>query len=286
MEMSSKYRTLTMSALLLATTGVYCRAGMEEARNGAAGFEAGLKVREAINERLQEMRLPRPEPMAVAENEGIVHGLGTNAFANLDECRILDVKFVKQPALREAVGMLRPCVQAVGKKYGVTVTASEFLMESLTALPPVKTPGIGILISGRIPAGNTVYNDLRFSVKVLRGGSLLCHPAVVEYLGEIAPLPAGARSAEDEENAAREAIKNELESRFLGVTTYSVVSGIKLERTGRAGVFAFKAHERYVGHGWEERYAVTGTCDLNTGKVEHQSSKIWGTRPMWPRPVW
>jgi hypothetical protein len=118
--------------------------------------------------------------------------IAKDAFDGLQACTIVNAVFVRQPTLKEAVNMLEPCMKAVSKKYGITVSASQSLMPhtnaSQQAAPHgVGGQGIGILVSGQLLIGNPVLRDLNHSVNKIHGGYLLTWPAYVQYLGEIIP---------------------------------------------------------------------------------------------------
>lgn len=98
-----------------------------------------------------------------------------DAFKGLQECSIVDAMFIRQPDLNESVGMLKPCMKAVSKRYGVSVSVEE------TKRPDSSGPGIGLFVSGKLMIGNPVLIDLNYSIKIRHGG-LFGHKAYVEYL--------------------------------------------------------------------------------------------------------
>lgn len=97
-----------------------------------------------------------------------------DAFKDLRECSVADALFIRQPSLKEAVDMLEPCMKAVSKRYGVTVSVKEGKM------PDSADPGIGIFVRGELMIGNPVLMDLDYSIKLRRGG-LFGHKAYVDY---------------------------------------------------------------------------------------------------------
>lgn len=97
-----------------------------------------------------------------------------DAFKDLKECSIADAMFIRQPSLGESVDMLKPCMKAVSKRYGVPVSAQE------GKVPATADAGIGIYVRGELMIGNAVLMDLNYSIK-LRHGGLFGHKAYVEY---------------------------------------------------------------------------------------------------------
>jgi hypothetical protein len=80
------------------------------------------------------------------------------------------------------------------------------------------------------------------------------------------------------------AIKDQLENRFCGPNCSYVISGVKLTafkgpRLPESSMtYSFSAHERLVGHGWEERYSLVGT--FTRGKADvHTRTKLSGNAP-------
>jgi len=111
-----------------------------------------------------------------------------DAFKGLQECSIVDAMFIRQPDLKEAVGMLEPCMKAVSKRYGVPVSVKE------AKIPDSSDLGIGLIVSGELMVGNSVLMDLDYSIKLHHGG-LFGHTAYVEYRKD--PREAGqAKAAE------------------------------------------------------------------------------------------
>ncbi|MBM3269595.1 MAG: hypothetical protein FJZ01_18350 [Candidatus Sericytochromatia bacterium] len=91
---------------------------------------------------------------------------------------------------------------------------------------------------------------------------------------------ADSKDVASQHGRARADIKEALEAKF-SPTSYSVITGIQLERSAKAmAVLYFKAHERVVGHGWEQRYAVAGEYDLVSRKVDvTKRDRLSGTDP-------
>ena len=110
-----------------------------------------------------------------------------DAFKGLQECSIVDAMFIRQPDLKEAVGMLEPCMKAVSKRYGVSVSAKE------AKIPDSSGLGIGLVVSGEIMVGNPILRDLNYSIKLHHGG-LFGHPAYAGYLKD-ARLEAGRQQS-------------------------------------------------------------------------------------------
>lgn len=243
---AKQYKAMTVLAGLLMTVSAgHCADVMGNERAGSSPFETGMNVKEMI--RSMEITLPRPEPRKA--EEGFID------------------------AVTEAKAAIVKALETSGVDNSSKVTKLDV---SPTPLGTVYTFQARLSVIGF--AGPKFAQEYR----VYGAYNTLTREVTVagrELVESVKPAAPGTAAADL--NAAREAIRNELES-GSGVGYYSVLTGIQAEATGRPGVYEFKAHKRIVGHGWEERYSVTGTCDLNSGKVEHRSVKIWGNRPMWP----
>lgn len=173
-------RTQAAAGLLAAALALPMAAfggGLERAWIEAGTFDArisqGLGTLRDRSKDLAKPEKPRPP-------------LPKTAFGGLDECSVANARFFKQPALQEAVKMLAPCMAAVSKRYGVMVSAASGLLSKPGWRGGV--PGIKILVSGELPAGSRVMDDLSFTVDTLHQGILLTYAAKVEYLGVIRPL--------------------------------------------------------------------------------------------------
>ena len=97
-----------------------------------------------------------------------------DAFAGLEECQVVDLVYVRQPSLPEAVGALTPCLEAVSKRYGASATAAAD-QKALVIRIPVTA------------AESPLARDLAAGV-AKRGGLLVGFPARVS--AELAPVRA------------------------------------------------------------------------------------------------
>lgn len=155
---------------------------MEKARFEAGWFEADLAramlstKTQIVEDGIGGARIMPPRP------------LGKDALDGIAECGVVDAKFfgIRQVSLRDAVRMLKPCMEAVSRKYRVAVSAAEAV---IAKGPHIMggVPGVGVYVSGPLPLGSTVLVDLRYGIEILRRGHILGHPAKVELLGEIRP---------------------------------------------------------------------------------------------------
>ena len=94
-----------------------------------------------------------------------------DAFTSSGEaCMIVDIVYVRQPSLKEAVKALAPCLQAVSKAYKTALAAVE------------GDKKIVIAVSGVLAEGNTLLTDVEHALKI-RKGSLLPVNVVVAEVG-------------------------------------------------------------------------------------------------------
>lgn len=89
-----------------------------------------------------------------------------DAFSNLEACAIVDVVYIRQPSLPEAVSALTPCLEAVSKRYGAAATASAVESKALVIRIPVAA------------SQTALARDLAAAI-AKRGGSLIGFPARV-----------------------------------------------------------------------------------------------------------
>ncbi len=109
-----------------------------------------------------------------------------NAFDGLAECRMLDNKRLYD--LDEAVAALEPCLDAVARRYGVTLTVEA---------GPVKPAGrMGIVIySGEVALTAPVMRDLNAGLEA-RGRFLLGHSVLLRREAERPVLKSGPAQAD------------------------------------------------------------------------------------------
>ena len=97
-----------------------------------------------------------------------------DAFAGVEECRIVDAKTIRAFELDEAVAAIRPCLAAVARRYAEGLSAK---VGVVSAAAGGRQRVMGILIE---PAGAAIsiflVRDLNRSLS-LRDGKLLGHPA-------------------------------------------------------------------------------------------------------------
>lgn len=89
-----------------------------------------------------------------------------DAFANLEACSIVDVVYIRQPSLPEAVSALAPCLEAVSKRYGAAASA-------------VAADSKALVIRIPVAASNTALARDLSAALAKRGGSLIGFPARV-----------------------------------------------------------------------------------------------------------
>lgn len=102
-----------------------------------------------------------------------------DAFADLEACAIVDVVYVRQPSLPEALSALAPCLEAVSKRYGAAATAAAGDAKALVIRIPVTA------------SQTALARDLNAAI-AKRGGSLIGFPARVS--AELAPVQSSGTS--------------------------------------------------------------------------------------------
>lgn len=106
-----------------------------------------------------------------------------DAFADVGECGVLDIKTFRRVSLDEAQDMVAPCVAATGAKYKASFKAQAGFLHAPQSGKPAKS---GLLIKTDLPAGSTALRDLEFALN-RRAHQLLGHDARVLAPGETAP---------------------------------------------------------------------------------------------------
>ncbi|MBI5242158.1 MAG: hypothetical protein HY922_00580 [Elusimicrobia bacterium] len=141
-------------------------ATIEADKAAAAAFETA--VGRAFSS-IDFTALKAREPLRKGE-EGSQIQAPRDAFMASQECSRLDAHFLMRPALPEALAMLRPCMERLSRDSGVPIFAAEGLV--------LEQQGIVIAVSGPIPSGNRIVEDLEYTLQI-RNGSLLSYPARV-----------------------------------------------------------------------------------------------------------
>lgn len=111
-----------------------------------------------------------------------------DAFAGLGACGVLDIKINRLFALDEAADLIKPCMDAVAKKYAAKASTEAGFLSASRNGQPMKT---GLLIKTDMTAGSKSHRDLVASIS-RRDGRLLGHPAKVMAKHETAPAAASA----------------------------------------------------------------------------------------------
>ncbi len=97
-----------------------------------------------------------------------------DAFQGREHCATVDVVYVKQPSVDEALSSLNECLAEVSKAYGVQVAAVKGNDEIL------------IVLTGVIPEGSTIAADLQHALAI-RKNRLYLHPTRLQRIGSPAP---------------------------------------------------------------------------------------------------
>ncbi len=106
-----------------------------------------------------------------------------DAFADIGACGVLDIKTIRAITLDEATGLIKPCMDAVAKKYSAkAVTEAGFISAPQNGLPGKA----GLLVKTDMTAGSKGHRDLVAGVS-RRQGFLLGHPTRVMTKSEVTP---------------------------------------------------------------------------------------------------
>lgn len=106
-----------------------------------------------------------------------------DAFADVGACGILDIKTIRPFNLDEASDLVKPCMDAVVKKYAAkAVTEPGFLSAPQSGMPGKA----GLLIKTDMAAGSKGHRDLAAAL-ARREGRLLGHLAKILTKDEVAP---------------------------------------------------------------------------------------------------
>ena len=106
-----------------------------------------------------------------------------DAFADVDACAVLDIKTIRPFNLDEAADLVRPCMDAVAKKYAAkSVTEAGFLSAAQGGQPGKA----GLLIKTDMTAGSKGHRDL-LAALARRQDRLLGHLVKVLTKDEAAP---------------------------------------------------------------------------------------------------
>lgn len=93
-----------------------------------------------------------------------------DAFEGLPGCSVVDAMFFVQPTMPDALKMLSGCLKDVEARYGFPVRASATAQGSAS--------GINLIVPQKLPVGNRLLGDLRFSLEK-RHDSLFGYPAEI-----------------------------------------------------------------------------------------------------------
>ncbi len=106
-----------------------------------------------------------------------------DAFAGIGACGVLDIKTIRPFNLDEASDLVKPCMDAVAKKYAAkAITEPGFL-----SAPQSGQPGkAGLLVKTDMAAGSKGHRDLVSGISH-RQGRLLGHPVKVLTKDEVTP---------------------------------------------------------------------------------------------------
>ncbi|MBI4061331.1 MAG: hypothetical protein HY403_07865 [Elusimicrobia bacterium] len=111
-----------------------------------------------------------------------------DAFAGVGACGVLDVRTIRPFGLDEAARLLKPCMDAVAKKYGVSAVAEPGFL----SVPQSGRSGkAGLLIKTGMTAGSKAHRELVASIS-RRQGRLLGHLTRVLTKDEVPPAAASA----------------------------------------------------------------------------------------------
>ena len=106
-----------------------------------------------------------------------------DAFADVGECGVLDIKTIRPISLDEAEDMVKPCIEAAAKKYSASVKAEAGFISAPQSGQPGKT---GLLLKTDLAAGSKAHRDLSLALK-RREGRLLGHMTRILTKSETAP---------------------------------------------------------------------------------------------------
>lgn len=179
-------KKLMIVAVLISSSTMLFASELETLKSGSELNAISMESLQQIN--VNEIPVSESVPVYNEQDSQIPNPglIGKDAFTGLEQCNIVDAKFETQTTLSNAIKIMEPCLEAVGRKYHMGVSAAIGLVNR----PPLGYPqwngsasGIWILVSGKLPFGNSVIVDLEKAVDV-RNGYILGHPAKVEYWGE------------------------------------------------------------------------------------------------------
>lgn len=106
-----------------------------------------------------------------------------DAFAGVGACGVLDIKTIRQFNLDESTDLIKPCMDAVAKKYAAKATIEAGFLSAPQSGQPGKT---GLLIKTDMAAGSKGHRDLLAGL-ARRQGQLFGHTVKVLTKDEITP---------------------------------------------------------------------------------------------------
>ena len=94
-----------------------------------------------------------------------------DAFADIGECGILDIKTIRPFNIDEAADLVKPCIAAVARKYAANALTEPGFLSAPQSGQPGKT---GLLVKTDLVAGSKGHRDLMAALS-RRDGRLLGH---------------------------------------------------------------------------------------------------------------
>lgn len=183
-----------------------------------------------------------------------------DALAGLEACAVADVVFIRQPSLEEAAQALRPCLEAVSKRYGAAAVLSIEKNTLLIRLPATAAHG-------------PLARDLGHSLKA-RSASLLGHPVIVRAdLASLDPRGVSVLQPVLERCAGPKMLPKD-------AAAFVEVYGDCLTREKGLGITAVKAHPSdprviviYSGVRLESLHDMTGVVSVPAGSFRIEARR-------------
>jgi hypothetical protein len=120
--------------------------------------------------------------------EGVQRLSPEDAFAGVDECSVLDIKTIRPIAADEAADMIKPCLDAVARKYSAKIEPSAGFLSMPQGESAAAT---GLLLKTDFVPGSKAHLDLLAGLS-RRDNRLLGQPTRVLTRGETAPAAVSA----------------------------------------------------------------------------------------------
>ena len=106
-----------------------------------------------------------------------------DVFLEVDACRVVDSKSLREFSLEQAVGMLQPCESQLQARYGARLAVEAGVLGP-TPMGRGAVRGILFGLEDSTPGGQDLLRDLRHSIG-RRDGRLMGHPVRVAREGEV-----------------------------------------------------------------------------------------------------